>query len=54
MPFLCPTLATQSTPSLDEDDLGDELQEDSQSILLHLTSVRGIALKDDVAKRGEI
>jgi hypothetical protein len=29
-------------PSLDEADLGDELPEDSQSLMLHLDSVRGI------------
>ncbi len=29
-------------PSLDESDMGDELPEDSQSIMLHLDSVRGL------------
>ncbi len=34
-------------PSLDEEDLSDELPEDSQSILLHLNSVRGIELQGE-------
>jgi hypothetical protein len=39
-------------PSLDEADF--ELPEDSQSLMPHLDSVRGIALQDDVTEPGEI
>ncbi len=41
-------------PSLDESDEGGELPEDSQSLMLHLDSVRGIELQDDVVEPGEI
>ncbi len=41
-------------PSLDEDGLSSELPEDSQSLMLHLDSVRGIELQDDVVEPGKV